>query len=235
MVAEFQSLPLEIRFKIYDLVFGASTVVLSATRTADDSYPLLPQKSVPLHNTQRSAQLLRVSKEILIEARPILYSKSRFHVIVHAFAGRMPCIVTDGHSAHPHIKHLTWQLDCDLMKHLYPEDLRIDPTALAELESLELRCRAEIWRESFMGEFCDREAFTRGRQQVIEYAQVLRDAMVRGRDDVVTLVEDRSQLGPGRVVLKLERKRKRALQESVSWSCLCAMSCLTTLQEVLLA
>lgn len=216
MATSFLSLPLEIRLNIYGLVFGDSNVIFGAKRKADDTYPLLPAETIALHDTQRSAQLLRVCSTILFEAQPVLYSKTRFHVIAHAFAGKLPYTVTNGHPSAPHVQHLIWQMDCDLMKHFYPNDLRLDPAALAELKTLELRCRADAWRNSFVGEWCDREAFVKGRNQMIEYAKMLQDAMSSGNGDGIVLVEDRREIDRGKVNLRLERSQKHLLVDSVS-------------------
>jgi hypothetical protein len=72
-----------------------------------------------------------------------------------------------------------------------------------------------MWRDSFMGEWCDREAFVKGREQTVEYAKILKDTMANGPDDVVRLVEDRGHLDRGRVILKVERK-ERELRDNVS-------------------
>ena len=232
----FLRLPLEIRLTIYGLVFQDSNATFSAKRKADDTYPLLPADMIPLHGTQRGAQLLRTCKVVLFEAQPILYSRTRFHVTAHAFAGKLPYMVTNGHPTAPHVQHLVWQLDCDLMKHFYPDDLRLDSTALAELKTLELRCRAETWRNSFVGEWCDREAFVKGRDQMIDFGKILRAAMATQERDDITLLEDRRQLDHGRVVLRLESfHRHRVLNESVSASTLSGFTGLTGMQEVVLA
>ena len=211
----FLSLPLELRLNIYNLTFGKSNAVFSAARKGDDNYSLFPVETVPLHETQRSSQLLRVCRTILLEAQPILYSTTRFHVIAQAFAGRLPCRVTNGHPTMSHVQHLIWQLDCDLLKHFYHDDLRLDPQALSQLKTLELRCRAETWRDSFMGEWCDREAFMKGRSQTIEFAKILRETMMNEGDEPVSLIEDRRQLDRGRMILRLERSQRHVLGDNV--------------------
>ncbi|OAP64120.1 hypothetical protein AYL99_00092 [Fonsecaea erecta] len=197
----FLDLPLEIRFEIYRLVFGHGKAVVEA-KSEDDSGALMPQLARFENHSPRSSQLLRVNKTILLEARPVLYANTVFHVISHAFAGRLPIRITDGHPCAPHIQHLIWQLDCDLLRHFYAEDLQLDLDEVAHWSSLEIRCRAETWRNSYLGEWCDREAFVKGRAQILEYAQVFHHAMSRsgGR---ITFAEDRRQLGRGRIILRL--------------------------------
>jgi hypothetical protein len=212
----FLDLPAEIRLSIYDLVFGNSNTVLSAKRRGDDRYSLLPAETTALHETHRSAQLLRVCKAIFLEALPILYSNTTFHIIAQAFAGQLPLTFTNGHPAASQVRQLVWQLDCDMMKHYYPDELRLSPTALVQLTSLELRCRAETWRNSFLGEWCDREAFVKGREQTIEFAKTIRSLMASGEDDCVALVEDRGQLERGQVILRLARGKPREVRETVS-------------------
>ncbi|KIX93235.1 uncharacterized protein Z520_11090 [Fonsecaea multimorphosa CBS 102226] len=210
-------LPAEIRLQIYGLVFGHGKAVIEA-KNEDDSGSLMPQLAKFENHSQRSSQLLRANKTILLEARPVLYSNTVFHVINHAFAGKLPTRITDGHPCAPHIKHLVWQLDCDMLKHFYPEDLRLDLGEVARWSSLEIRCRAETWRNSFLGEWCDREAFVRGRAQILEYAQVFHHAMSRRNGGRITFAEDRSQLGRGRIILRLNSgwvtsKQQRSLEE----------------------
>ncbi|KIW30804.1 uncharacterized protein PV07_02504 [Cladophialophora immunda] len=205
-------LPLEIRLEIYRLVFGHAKVVVEA-KSEDESGALLPQLAEFGNHSPRSSQLLRVNKTILLEARPILYANTVFHIIHHAFAGKLPTRITDGHPCAPHIKHLVWQLDCDMLKHFYPEDLQLDLGEVARWSSLEIRCRAETWRNSFLGEWCDREAFVRGRAQVLEYAQVFHHAMRHRSGGRLTFAEDRSQLGRGRIILRLSSGRVNSVQQ----------------------
>jgi hypothetical protein len=214
MAPTFLDVPVEIRLHIYSLIFEQRTAILSATRRADDHYSLVPAAASPLHRTQRSSQLLRVCKTILHEARPILYANTEFRVVAQAFAGRLPCSMTNGHPAAPHIQRLTWQLECDLLKHLYETDIDIDSTSLSQLKSLEIRCRAEAWRDSFMGEWCDRESFVTGRKQMINYASILKRLMTGANDKDVSLVEDQRQLNQGRVILRLLRNQTE-LRDSV--------------------
>jgi hypothetical protein len=209
----FLNMPVEIRTKIYCIVFDQGKAVLGVD-PREEVLSILPAASQLQHHVRRSSQLLRVCKSILSEARHILYSNTLFHVIVaQAFAGRLPCAFTDGHPAAPFAQHIIWQLDCDMMKHLYPEDLKLDATSVPNLATLELLVRAETWRDSFLGEWCDREAFVRGRESVIAYAKLLKDAMLSSRDTEVSLVEDRSQLGKGRVILRLSRGKVIANNE----------------------
>lgn len=208
-------LPLEIRLEIYGLVFGHGKAVVEATNE-DESPCILPKDGSFQNHSQRSSQLLRVNRTVLLEARPVLYANTVFHVLTHSFAGKLPYRITDGNPCAPHLKHLIWQLDCDMLKCFYAEDLRLDPVETDGWSSLEIRCRAEAWRDSFLGEWCDREAFVRGRDQVVGYACALQDAMRSVNHDQVALVEDRSQLGRGRVILKLERIRSGPVLEVFS-------------------
>ncbi|EXJ66575.1 uncharacterized protein A1O5_10245 [Cladophialophora psammophila CBS 110553] len=206
-------LPLEIRLEIYRLVFGRGKAVIQAT-SEDDSCALLPQLAKFGNHSPRSSQLLRVNKTILLEARPVLYANTVFHVINQAFAGKLPTRISDGHPCASHIKHLIWQLDCDMLKHFYHEDLQLDLAGVGHWSSLEIRCRAETWRNSFLGEWCDREAFIRGRAQMVEYAQVFYHAMSsRKGGGRITFVEDRSQLGRGRIILRLNSGRVGSAQQ----------------------
>jgi hypothetical protein len=206
MAFEFLSLPCEIRIEIYQLVFGSGKHIIEA-KNEDDSSCLIPQGSKSRNPVQRSSQLLRVNRAVLDEARPILYTNTTFHILSCSFAGKLPLRIMDGHPFALRIKNLIWQLDCDMLKHHYPEDLCLDTAQAAQWNSLELRCRAESWRDSFLGEWCDREAFVAGREQVINYSRAFALAMSNPDCTEATLVEDRSQLGRGRVIVKLSRTR----------------------------
>ena len=211
MTPGFIDLPLEIRLEIYGLVFGSGKTLIE-TKNEDDGSSLLPQNSTFQSHLQRSSQLLRVSKAILVEARPILYANTTFHVLTQVFAGKLPTNITNGHPCAPYVKHLIWQLDCDILKHFYPEDLRF-PLEASQWSSFEIRCRAEMWRDSFLGEWCDREAFVKGRDQILGFANVFHLAMSGPDGAKINIIEDRSQLGRGRVIMRLSRGRSTLEQE----------------------
>lgn len=212
MAPGFCTLPLEIRLEIYRLVFGTGKTLIEV-KNGDTSSCILPQNGLFQTHAQRSSQLLRVNKSILREARPVLYANTTFHIMNQVFAGQLPTTITNGHPCAPFIKQLIWQVDCDLLKHFYPEDLRLDPEDMVQWNSLDLRCRADTWRNSFLGEWCDRESFVNGREQVLAYARMFQDAMSTHTASKVHLIEDRSQLGRGRIILRLCRRRPALTQE----------------------
>ena len=209
MTVTFFDLPVELRLDVYRRAFGKGKVIFTTSRSDTDA--LLPVAVSQQSYSPRSAQLLRVCNTILHEARPVLYSNTTVHILSHVFAGKHPSTFTNGHPIAPYVKHLIWQLDCDMMKHLYPEDVQLQASDLAQLSSVELRCRAETWRHSFLGEECDRDKFVTGREEAIEYARMLQHQMGSKAD----LVEDRTFLGNGCVVLKL-RQTKAMLATNVS-------------------
>ncbi|ETI27155.1 hypothetical protein G647_09837 [Cladophialophora carrionii CBS 160.54] len=215
MAPTFFDLPLEIRLDIYSLVFGSGMALLEA-KVEDDSCCMVPRRGTILNPSPRSSQLLRVSRTILLEARPIFYANTVFHIRSLVFAGALPTRLTDGHPCAPHIKHLVWQLDCDMLKHFYDEELQIGVPEISGWSSFEIRCCADTWRDSFLGEWCDREAFLRGRAQVVDYARMFHDAMSGGGGGSLTLVEDRSQLGSGRIILRIDSARSRLKQQRSS-------------------
>lgn len=204
-MATFLDLPVEIRLDIYKHAFGSGKIILTTSRSDTDS--LLPVAAAPQNHRPRSAQLLATCRTILHEARPILYASTTFQVMSHVFAGKWPSMFTDGSLMAPFVKHLIWQVDCDMMKVVYEEDLKIPGADLARLSSLEVRCRAETWRGSFLGEHCDRERFVQGREQAIGYAKYLQRRM----GEQVALVEDRTFLGKGCVMLRLQRGKRDIL------------------------
>ncbi|EXJ61599.1 hypothetical protein A1O7_02027 [Cladophialophora yegresii CBS 114405] len=215
MAPTFFDLPLEIRLDIYSLVFGCGKAMLE-TRVEDDSCCMVPRHGTIQNPSPRSSQLLRVSRTILLEARPIFYANTVFHIRSQAFAGTLPRRLTDGHPCAPHIKHVVWQLDCDMLKHLYAEELQIGVPEISDWSSFEIRCCADNWRDSFLGEWCDREAFLKGRAQVVDYARMFHDAMSGGGGGSLTFVEDRSQLGSGRIILRIVGARSSLKQQRSS-------------------
>ncbi|RVX68196.1 hypothetical protein B0A52_08704 [Exophiala mesophila] len=199
------NLPLEIRLQIYQLVLGHGKIFVHVP-TESDASCFLPPNSFIQNPGQRSGQLLRVCKVILSEARPLLYSNTTFHVMTHACAGGLPTRVTDGYIIAPHVKHLIWQLDCDNLTGYDPQDSQLDMSTIARWTSLEIRCRANLWQNSFMGELCDRETFVEGRAQLISYTRIFQSAMsTKIAPESIQLWEDRSQLGRGMVILKLHQ------------------------------
>ncbi|ETN37543.1 uncharacterized protein HMPREF1541_07165 [Cyphellophora europaea CBS 101466] len=197
-MTNFFDLPTEIRLDIYKNVFGTGRVVFSTSRSDTDS--LLPRAATQPVSCCRSSQLLAVCKTILEEARPILYAGTTFQVVSHVFAGKLPANFSDGALMAPYVRHLVWQVDCDMLKWMYQEDLQIRDSDLTQLSSLEVRCRAESWRDSFLGEHCDRDRFIQGREQAISYARFLQERMANKPQ----LVEDRRLLGRGCVILRLQ-------------------------------
>lgn len=210
-MTNFFDLPVEIRLDIYKLTFGSGKTILQTTRSDTDS--LLPLAASPQYRCLRSGQLLATCRTILEEARPILYSNTTFQVTSHVFAGKWPSTFTDGASIAPFVKHLVWQVDCDMMKMVYEDDLKMQSTDFNQLSSLELRARAETWRDSFLGEYCDRDRFIKGREQAIDYGKSLQRHMSKS----LALVEDRRLLSKGCVVLRLQPERQ-VLTNNVSTS-----------------
>jgi hypothetical protein len=225
----FLSLPYEIRSEIYAQAFGKSNKgVLSTSRLDSDALLLLPTPEAgQQYSCPRSGQLLRVCRAIYEEAIQILYSQTTFHTMSHLFAGKMPtAFATENHPFSAHVKHLIWQVDCDMMKHLYIEDLQLMKEEFANLQTLEIRARAETWRDSFLGEECDRERFVKGREQTIQYAKILRELMrdPADEDETVKVIEDRTFLGRGCVRVRLDRaggrwRSRRGLSANVSPKC----------------
>jgi hypothetical protein len=211
MAPTFLDLPLEIRVNIYGFVFGRSKTIIEA-KFGDDNLSILPRQAGYQSFCPRSSQLLRANKTILYEARPILYDNTVFHIVSQSFAGRLPTHITNGHPCAPHIRHVIWQLDCDMLKHVYVEELQIDWAEVAWWSSFEIRCRVDAWRDSFMGEWCDREAFLNGRTQCVDYVRLFHAAMTHGSGRSYSLVEDRSQLARGRIIFRVEGERSRLKQ-----------------------
>lgn len=202
----FFQLPTEIRLRIYSELFGDGLVYLNAGRqdigtrsTHSEMLPTSIPRSCPL---ERGAQILRTCKAILFEARPILYRDTVFKASFQAFAGRLPTCISSDHPSRVHIKHIEWHLNCDLLKKFDASDVNISQGDVQALQTIKISCQAENWKDSFCGAWSDREAFVRGRQQVVDFAQLLRQRMaVNNR--VVSLAEETRYLSRGRVVLRL--------------------------------
>lgn len=219
MTVHFFDLPLEIRLNVYSQAFGKGHTFFKNERQdsgRDVNCPSLLPASAKVASCQpRSAQLLRVCKAILNEAQPILYASTVFLSGTQAFAGKLPVVITSGHPTIKHIKHLKWQLQCDLLKRFYPDDVQVSEDDMRSFQTLELRCEIDSWRDSFCGDWCDRAEFVKGRAQIIDFARLLKTRM-EGGSRFVMLVEDRSGLSRGRVVLRLSRRRT-ILTEDVSY------------------
>lgn len=207
----FLDLPLEIRLEIYSHVFGDGVAHVDGGRqdTGSESQApsILPLPGKQLCQRQWSAQLLRTCRIILAETRPILYQHTIFRINFQAFAGRLPVQMAAGHPSYTLVQHIEWSLSCDLLKKYEPMDVMIGESDMHHLQSLQLTCQVENWRGSFCGEWCDREEFVRGRQQVIEFAKLLRSKMA-SLAKPATLVEDMRYLSRGRVVLRLSRAER---------------------------
>lgn len=102
-----------------------------------------------------------------------------------------------------YVRKVVWQVECDMMKHFYVEDMCMDEADLVGLESVEFRVRSESWREGFLGEECGgRERFVGGREMVVGYGKLVGERM-GGETEVV---EDRRFLGRGCVIVCVRRK-----------------------------
>jgi len=214
----FLRLPPEIRLEIYSHLFGIVVTHVDGGRQDTGSEAqapsILPAPVKQLRQQPRSAQLLRTCKTILEEAQPVLYQHTIFRISFQAFAGRLPVQMTAGHPSYAHIRHLEWSLSCDFLKRFDARDVHINERDMAYLQSLQLTCQAEDWKGSFCGEWCDRENFVRGRQQLIDFAKLVHRKMGNSATST-TLVEDVKYLSRGRVVLKLVRG-KSAISPDVS-------------------
>lgn len=203
-------LPYEIRLQIYSDVFGHGITYVDGGR--QDAGPnnnrpsMLPMPAEKSHRQERSAQLLRTCRTILKEARPILYKSTVFRSYSNAFAGRMPVQMTTDHATFRHVQHLEWSLHCDMLKRFDPADVQIEAEETKKLRSVQLDCQSENWRNSYCGEWDDRQVFVKGRQQVIDFAKILQVRMSTPKSPVM-LIEDMQYLSRGRVILKLFRGR----------------------------
>ena len=146
MQASLLSLPAEIRLAIYALVFGSPIeATLHAGKqdlASNTEMCRLPSSSQLINSIARSAQISRVCKTICLEADHLLYANTAFHIMTQASAGRMPATLTDSFPAAQHVKSLVWQLNCDLLKHLYVDEMRLVSASLALVNNLEIRCRS---------------------------------------------------------------------------------------------
>jgi hypothetical protein len=200
-------LPIEIRLQIYAELFGTGRVVLDGGDHQKTSC-FVSSTAAPITTAEsRSAQLLRTCKTILYEARPVLYTNTVFHVVQHTFAGSLPSSFTDDHPSAKHICDVIWQVECDMLKRWYEDDLQFQKGAdWVSLRSLEIRCRVDAWRGSYCGVVDDRAGFVTGRDQVLKYGAKLLDGV--GAGDVKTfstLVEDRRFHGKGEMRIRLAK------------------------------
>ena len=201
----FLALPVEIRLQVYSELFGAGKTVLDGGNN-QQSTCFISSTAAPITTaSSRSSQLLRTCKTILFEARPILYDSTVFHVIRHTFAGSLPSSFSDDHPTAKQVGHLIWQVECDILKRWYEDDLQFGTSEdWANLQTLEIRCRVDAWRGSYCGDPDDREAFASGRGQVLKYCERMLHTMngSRGRT-FQRLSEDCRFSGKGEVRMRL--------------------------------
>jgi hypothetical protein len=202
-------LPVEIRLQIYAELFGTGKIVLDGGDHQKTSC-IVSSTATPITTAEsRSSQLLRTCKTILYEARPVLYANTVFHVIRHTFSGSLPSTFTDNHPSAKHISDVIWQVECDILKRWYEDDLQFQEAAdWASLKTLEIRCRVEAWRGSYCGVVDERADFAAGRDQVLKYGTRLLEGMAAS--DVKTfhrLVEDRRFHGKGEMRIRLTSSR----------------------------
>lgn len=211
---EFLGLPVEIRLNIYSQLFGTGIAHVQGGRQDAGAAPaapeMFPNSPEMIQSPDRSSQLLRTCKAILIEARPVLYKNTTFRSSFQAFAGRLPVQTASESLIFRHVRNLEWNLACDLLKVHKSEDVIITPESVRNLHSIQIACQAESWRGSFCGEWCDRELFVSGRSQVVEFAKLLQLRMAE-TGKRTTLIEDTRGLSRGRVVLRLMLGRKDAV------------------------
>ena len=212
------SLPVEIRLQIYSELFGAGRIILDGGKHQKTT-SVISSTSAPITTVQsRSSQLLRTCKTVLDEARPVLYANTVFHVIQHTFAGSLPSSFTDSHPSAQYICDVIWQVECDILKRWYEDDLQFQGAADgASIRSLEIRCRVDAWRGSYCGDVDDRSKFVAGRDQVLEYGARLLNDMGSGDEKTFQrLVEDRRFNGKGEMRIRLVKSRG-PLFSDVSW------------------
>ena len=202
-------LPVEIRLQIYAELFGTGKVILDGgdhqKTSCFVSSTVAPISTAP----GRSSQLLRTCKTILSESRPVLYANTVFHVIQQTFAGSLPSSFTDDQPSAMHVHDVIWQIECDILKRWYEDDLQFQKAAdWASLRSLEIRCRVDAWRGSYCGGADERANFATGREQVLKYGARLLDGMGVGDEKTFqTLVEDCRFHGKGEMRIRLIKSR----------------------------
>lgn len=215
---QFLQLPVEIRLNVYSQLFGEGITKACGGRQdvgSEANAPnMLPVLKMSSQTGGRGAQLLRTCKVILNEARPVLYKSTVFQSSYQAFAGKLPNQTANDNLTFQHVKHLEWQLNCDLLKKHEPADVHIDHTDVQNLQSVQMTCQVDNWRDVFCEEWYNQGAFVRGRQQFVDFAKLLQSSMSNGKR-MITLVEDTKHLSRGRVVLKLFEGR-RSITSDVS-------------------
>ena len=201
------SLPVEIRLEIYSLLFGQGKAMLNLGNRPHLKSFIPGAAFETARAPERSSQLLRTCQTILHEAQPLLYATTTFHVLQHVFAGSLPTSFSDGHGGAKYMKHVVWQLECDLLKRWYAEDLQFQSAdEWGSLQTLEIRCRADQWCGSYHGEKDERAEFANGREQVVNYGAWLLQGMGNSeRTTFLKLSEDRRYNGKGEVRIKLAR------------------------------
>jgi len=215
---QFLQLPYEIRLNIYSQLFGEGIALVDGGRQDSGNeaeFPsFLPSMTCAEFSQERSGQMLRTCKAILAEARPILYQHTTFRSTFQAYAGKLPTRMTNGNSIFPYVRHLQWQLRCDMLKRYNPAAVEISACDVGGLQSLLLVCQTETWNSSFCGTGTDRDVYVGGREHFLDFAKLLQSKM-NSSPKPVTLLENFAHLSRGRIMLRLVRG-KYVLQAEVS-------------------
>lgn len=212
-------LPLEIRLNIYAQLFGQETVILDAGRQDVGSRARRPRllsfTTSTTHCQPRSAQILRTCRVVLEEARPMLYAHTMFKTVTDAFAGKIPLEFSTEHLTAPLVRHMCWQIHCDLLKCFKVEDVKISPSDVKNLRSLEICCSAESFKGSYAGGSQDSEVFATGRNWLLAFATLLRQYMSTPNRRAC-LVEKKAHLPRGTITFLITKSNQREIAVEVS-------------------
>ena len=215
-------LPAEVRLNVYSHLFKDQRIFIDAGNYSG-LQSMLPIHRATSHNSSssppESAQLLQVCRTLHNEAQPLLYEHLTFHVSTRTFAGSLPYSLTDAQTntdpdvttsipSSPFLRHIIWQLQCDILKKFYFEDLKITAEQIANLETFEIRCRCAAWRDVGEKDLSESEKFTRGREQVRAYLAHL-GALRDSAGEKYVVDEDESVWGIGEVRMSLVKQGSR--------------------------
>ena len=200
-------LPTEVRLNLYSHLFDEQKILCDAGNDAGSGV-MLPTRATP-NRAPKSAQILRACKLIQEEAEPLLYQKLVVYVSNNTFAGSLPYRLSDGVAGAHKVKHIVWQLHCDLLKKFYFEDMVISSEDVVGLDSFEIHCQCEGWRDSIGKNVITTARFAQNRQQVVDYLKCLQ---TKAADIGVQfdLGEDQSFVRKGELRLRLSKQLRHS-------------------------
>lgn len=143
VMATLMHIPSEIRSLVYEFLFGTNFTALLVTINDNSCFPTLLPELDPASAIHRSSQVLRVCRTIYLEALPILYDETRFHISQRTFAARIPCEYGNTGGFATNARRVNWTMNCDILLALHDDQLPRSKEGFDRLRELRLEFRID--------------------------------------------------------------------------------------------